>query len=305
MPIVEAGRSPFLFWDGRKDSLWSQALGPLEDPAEHGGNRLAYVHLLQTHYRADYEAVFGTMPDLSHLTKNAGPYGTQAEKSAWQSLPAATREQISRAFANMGKALAAYERTFRYGESRVDRYIHGVIHQDGLARTVLSEQEKNGLRIFIGKGNCVTCHNGPLLTDQHFHNTGVASGRPAMPDLGRIAAIEKLRNDEFNCLSRYSDAKPEMCEELNFLAAPTGQMQAAFKTPGLRNVSLRPPYMHAGQIPDLVEAVRHYVRAPKSSAGDTELQPVNLAENEIQDVVALLKALSAPIVRQPSQTIPE
>ena len=39
MPIAGAAHSPWLFWDGRKDSLWSQALGPLEDAAEHGSNR--------------------------------------------------------------------------------------------------------------------------------------------------------------------------------------------------------------------------------------------------------------------------
>src|SRR5512141_3292080 len=64
MPIVGASYSPWLFWDGRKDSLWSQALGPLEDPAEHGGNRTRFAHLIWTHYKAEYEAVFGALPDV-------------------------------------------------------------------------------------------------------------------------------------------------------------------------------------------------------------------------------------------------
>ena len=59
MPIVGSGHSPWLFWDGRKDSLWAQALGPLEDSAEHGGNRTRYAHLIKTHYRPAYEGVFG------------------------------------------------------------------------------------------------------------------------------------------------------------------------------------------------------------------------------------------------------
>ena len=72
MPIVGASYSPWLFWDGRKDSLWSQALGPLEDPAEHGGNRTRFAHLTWTHYRAEYEAVFGALPDVSSLPADAG-----------------------------------------------------------------------------------------------------------------------------------------------------------------------------------------------------------------------------------------
>jgi len=67
MPLVGTGHSAWLFWDGRKDSLWAQALGPLEDAVEHGGNRTRYARLVQAHHRADYEAVFGPMPSLEGL----------------------------------------------------------------------------------------------------------------------------------------------------------------------------------------------------------------------------------------------
>jgi cytochrome c peroxidase len=62
MPVMGAAHSPFLFWDGRKDSLWSQALGPLEDAAEHGGNRVRYAQLVRTHYKDAYQQVFGALP---------------------------------------------------------------------------------------------------------------------------------------------------------------------------------------------------------------------------------------------------
>jgi cytochrome c peroxidase len=65
MPIAGMAHSPFLFWDGRKDSLWAQALGPLESPVEHGGSREQYAQLIAAHYRADYEAIFGRLPALS------------------------------------------------------------------------------------------------------------------------------------------------------------------------------------------------------------------------------------------------
>jgi cytochrome c peroxidase len=62
MPLAGMAYSPWLFWDGRKDSLWAQALGPLENPVEHGGTRAQYAHLIAAHYRAEYEALFGPCP---------------------------------------------------------------------------------------------------------------------------------------------------------------------------------------------------------------------------------------------------
>ena len=293
MPVAGAGHSPFLFWDGRKDSLWSQALGPLEDPAEHGGSRLAYAHLLAAHYRAEYEAVFGAMPDISHLPKDASPLGTAAQRTAWNSMGDKAQHDVSRMFANMGKALAAYQKTLRHGESRLDRYIDGVVQRDPQASGQLAVQEKRGLRLFIGKAQCITCHNGPLLTDQHFHNTGIPPRNLAQPDPGRRAGIAKVRADEFNCLGRFSDARPEQCEELNFLSADDHAMTSAFKTPGLRNVALGAPYMHAGQIATLADVVRHYARAPQASTGHSELKPLRLSESEVQDLVVFLGTLTA------------
>jgi cytochrome c peroxidase len=293
MPVVGTGHSPFLFWDGRKDSLWSQALGPLEDPAEHGGNRLAYAHLLAAHYRAEYQATFGAMPELGHLPKNASPLGTPEQKAAWSGLSKETQQEVSKIFANMGKALAAYQKTLRHAESRLDRYINSVVGQDAQAFRQLSAPEKNGLRIFIGKGQCITCHNGPLLTDQHFHNTGIASRNPAQPDPGRRVGIAKVRDDEFNCLGDFSDARPEQCEELNFLSRDDHAMTSAFKTPSLRNVALRAPYMHAGQITSLADVVRHYASAPQATEGHSEIKPFKLSDSEVQDVVAFLGTLSA------------
>jgi cytochrome c peroxidase len=293
MPVVGAGYSPFLFWDGRKDSLWSQALGPLEDPAEHGGNRLAYAHLVAAHYRTEYEAVFGAMPNLGRLPKDASPLGTPAQRAAWRSMSDSTQLEASRVFANMGKALAAYQKSMKHGESRLDRYVDSVLKRDAQASTELSGQERNGLRIFIGKGQCITCHNGPLLTDQHFHNTGIAPRNASQPDPGRHAGLAKVRDDEFNCLGRFSDARPEQCEELNFLSTDDHGMMAAFKTPGLRNVALRAPYMHAGQIASLADVVRHYSRAPQAVKGHSELKPLGLSESEVQDLVAFLGTLTA------------
>nr|WP_316639958.1 cytochrome c peroxidase [uncultured Roseateles sp.] len=306
MPLAAAAHSPWLFWDGRKDSLWSQALGPLEDGVEHGGNRARYAHVLRAHYRADYEALFGPLPDLALLPQDAGPLGDAAERAAWEAMPPAAREQVSRVFANMGKAIAAYERRLGYGASRFDRYAQAVVANDAAAQQVLSPQELKGLRLFIGKGQCVTCHSGPLLSDQHFHNTGVPPRDRSRPDAGRAAAIAKVQRDEFNCLGPFSDANALQCQELRFMVTDDPKLEAAFKTPSLRNVALRPPYMHAGQFASLDEVVAHYAKSPPAAQGVSELtpggsghaerKPIRLSTQEVQDLAVFLGTLSGPVI---------
>lgn len=302
MPIAGAAYSPWLFWDGRKDSLWSQALGPLEDPAEHGATRAQLALLLQTHYRAEYEGLFGPFPSLAGVPAQAGPQGSPAQRAAWQRLSASQREAVDRVFANLGKTIAAYERTLTPGESRFDRYVQAVLQGDVQGQQALTGQEIRGLRLFIGKAQCSTCHNGPLLTDQHFHNTGVPPRDAARPDHGRSAAVAAVLDDPFNCLGRHSDAAATACQELRFIAADDPAMQGAFKTPGLRNVAERAPYMHAGQIATLEAVVAHYVRSPAAAVGHSELahggrdhaerQPIRLTHGEASDLVAFLRALS-------------
>lgn len=296
MPLADLGHNAWFFWDGRKDSLWAQALGPLEDGVEHGGNRLAYARVMQVHYRSDYEALFGRMPELHELPPNAGPNGSPSEQAAWNAIDKATQNQISRIFANMGKAIAAYEKTLHYGESRFDHYVDGVLKQDAAAMQLLKPQELKGLKIYLGKGKCVTCHCGPLLTDHYFHNTGVPPRNPAKPDRGRWPALSRLLSDEFNCLGQFSDAKQEQCQELRFLAKEDHGMEGAFKTPSLRNVALRAPYMHAGQIASLDDVIRHYSNAPKAAVGHSERKPLQLSEAEVGELVAFLGTLSGPII---------
>ena len=302
-PIVGAGHSPWLFWDGRKDSLWSQALAPMEDPLEHGSNRTRVAQLIEQHYRREYEAVFGTMAELPAAATDASPLGSASEAAAWNAMEAKTQEDVSRIFANVGKAIAAFEKSLEHTESRFDRYVSSVL--DKKKTSSLTPREINGLRIFIGRGRCVTCHAGPLFTDHHFHSTRVPARDPANPDQGRAGAVRKIQQDEFNCLGRYSDARPAQCEELRYIVTNDPAILRAFKTPGLRNVALRPPYMHAGQLATLRDVIRHYVKAPDAALGpagmvhrlglNSELQPLPISEKEIDELIAFLGSLSSEV----------
>ena len=272
MPIAGTAYSPWMFWDGRKDSQWAQALGPLESGVEHGGNRTQYANHIAASYRTEYESIFGRIPDLGD------------------------KENVTRVFANMGKAIAAFERTIAFDTTRFDRYVAAELAgRPHTAADSLNPEEEDGLRLFIGKANCINCHNGPRLTDDHFHNTGVAvSPLVATPDSGRATGARHVTRDEFNCLSKYSDARLDQCSELRFAVTDGPELVRAYKTPSLRGVAERAPYMHAGQIRTLEEVVTHYSRAPRAPFGKSELERLKLNPREIKRIEAYLRTLSAP-----------
>lgn len=291
MPLRGAGYSPWLFWDGRKDSLWSQAIGPLESAVEHGLTRSEVAIHVTLKYSEQYTALFGPSPDISDIPA-ASPLGNETQQVAWQKLPEETKYSINQIFANTGKSIAAFERTLNPVENRLDRYVSVILANETLTEDVaLTPQEIEGFRVFVGKGNCTNCHNGPRLTDEFFHNTGVASSVSPPTDQGRADAIAQVDSDPFNCLGRYSDANPNECGELRFMSRDTHLYERAFKSPSLRGVAGRPPYMHAGQLTSLTDVIEHYDTAPSSPSGHSELEPLGLSESEKHALEAFLNTL--------------
>lgn len=269
--IVGAAYSPWLYWDGRRDSLWSQALSPLEDPNEHGGDREQVVALIATDtvYRASYEALFGAMPDTS-----AG-------------------DAVNRVFANIGKVLAAYERRLVPGPSRFDAYAESLLAGEDVVQP-LSSDEIRGLRLFIGAANCTQCHNGPLFTNHEFHNTGVLSFPGDVPDKGRVQGVREVLADPFNCLGPYSDDPAPVCAELTY--ARTGPVLiGTLRTPSLRNLQNTAPFMHKGQLDTLAAVLEHYNEAPLAMIGHNEAKPLGLSGRELRQLEAFLNTLSAPL----------
>lgn len=302
MPVAGTAYSPFLFWDGRKDSQWAQALGPLESAVEHGGDRTQYAHLVAADptYRAEYERTFGRLPALDGLPAHAGPVADTARAVAWRAIPAARQDDITRVYANIGKAIAAFERRIGFAPSRFDRYVErelaGRTHD---STSALTRDEEAGLRLFIGKGSCVNCHNGALLTDDHFHNTGITVAPGLPPDSGRLVGVRQAVTGEFACTSRWSDAGPDDCAELKFAATEGEELLRAYKTPSLRNVAQRAPFMHAGQLATLSDVIAHYERAPAAPTGHSELKPLPLSANERRQIEAFLRTLSGPAAAPP------
>jgi cytochrome c peroxidase len=301
MTIVGTAYSPWLFWDGRKDSQWAQALGPMESAVEHGGNRTLYAHLIAKYYADEYTALFGPLPDLSNLPRNAGPVADLEAAANWEAMLPQDKETVTRIYVNMGKAIAAYERHLIPGKSRFDQYVEAVVKDDyKSANQILTSDEIAGLKLFIGEAHCTNCHNGALFTNNDFHNTGVPSAQDLPEDIGRAKGAQQVQLDEFNCLSSYSDAQPEQCSELNFLVIDEHQQERQFKPPSLRNVAERGPFMHAGQFITLEEVLHHYNTAPAAPAGHSELEPLQLTQKQIEQIIAFLKTLDSPINADPN-----
>ncbi len=123
----------------------------------------------------------------------------------------------------------------------------------------ISDAAKRGFYLFNTKANCASCHSGWNFTDGSFQDIGMKDA-----DVGRIKILNMPR------------------------------MNHAFKTPTLRDVARRGPYMHDGSVPDLVATMEHYNRGGdvKRDSVSEDVRPLNLTKTEIADVVEFMKTLT-------------
>jgi cytochrome c peroxidase len=274
--IIGAAHNIWFFWDGRKDSQWSQALASIENPLEHDMPRDLLIEVVRANpdLGRDYTALFGPLP-------SAGDH-----------------DAVNRAFANIGKAIAAYERRIMPGPAKFDRYVDAIIAgRTPAPQDDLTLDERQGLHVFISDslGRCLRCHNGPLFTNQHFHNIGVAE--PTRHDLedGRIVGVETALADEFNCLGKYSDARPGECSELSYARRNSPELRGAFKVPTLRNLPKTAPYMRTGSRNRLEDVMWHYRTLPMARVGESELVDLPITPTEFDQLELFLRTLDGPI----------
>lgn len=281
--ILNAAYQRWFFWDGRSDSLWSQALQPIENPLEMGSSRAAALQLIQT-----------------DATLN------QLYREAFQSAPDTSDE----CFARLGKAIHAYEHQLVGGLSAFDRYARALRENDLAEQTKYPEDARRGLRLFIGKANCRLCHSGPLFSDGEFHNLGLPRSRTgAKEDAGRYEALEKLAHNPFRAAGSFSDApQGERAQELEHTPR-TSELWGAFRTPSLRNVTRTAPYMHRGQFRELRDVIFFYSELegaePAGHHGERVLKNLNLSVAEMDDLLSFLDTLEEELppeaLRRPLQ----
>ena len=227
MPLAGLAHQTWFFWDGRNDSLWSQALGPLVAEKEHNLTRAQVAQRIHQHYAAQYESVIGPFPKIQEASF-AAKGAEDVSEAQWDAL--------TEVYVNGGKSIAAFVRTIQPKASTFDEYARALTSGDEEGLMVLSDDQKRGLRLFISKAKCINCHNGPLFSNGEFHNVGT----PQVGDVdrGRAAVLKEVVKDEFNFLSKWSDADPETdCDHLLYLTDDLAQYEGAFKTPGLRDVA--------------------------------------------------------------------
>ncbi len=225
--LINRAYGATFFWDGRVSSLEVQVLQPIQHPKE-------------------MDITVGEV--VVRLERD------QAYSDLFQ---AAFGREVNDG--DLAKALASYVRTIVSGNAPVDRYGNG-------DRNALTERQRQGLRLFRGKGSCIVCHVGPLFNDERFYNTGVAWRDGRLLDQGRFAVTNE---DEDH---------------------------GAFKTPTLREVARTAPYMHDGSITTLEEVLEFYDRGGNNNPYlDPILRPLNLNAAEKRALLAFLHALSGEI----------
>jgi cytochrome c peroxidase len=291
------------FWDGRADSLWAQAMGPIENPVEMGGDRLSVAHAIhsQNDLGMVYRELFGELPPLSDARRfpaQARPVTDAPEHphhKAWLGMTEADRAAINTVFVNVAKSIAAFERTIISDRSQFDIFVEGLRENNGIKTQAMSTAAQLGLKVFVGRGQCILCHSGPNFTDREFHNLGLATDADKPVDIGRRVGVTKVLSDPFNARGSFSDDPVGAgLLKINYLITDEEQ-DGQFKTPTLRNVAKTGPYMHDGRFTSLEEVIRFYSELPgEPRVGHREdfLFPLALTDREVADLVAFLRALT-------------
>ncbi len=305
----------WFFWDGRKDTLWSQALAPFEDPREHGGSRLQIVHTLAADdvlVRA-YEGVFGAFPDVSdHDRFPAAGRPVPGDEAhphalAWNRMTPEDRAAVDTVFVGVGKAIAAYERRLISRRAPFDVFVEGLREDDPAKQRALSASAQRGFALFAGKGRCLLCHDGPNFTDLEFHSNRVPTGEGVDP--GRALGVLRLLDDPFNSSSVFADDGGASGRAKLALPAASWEVPGEFKTPTLRNVATTAPYMHEGQLQTLAEVIEFYSTLERAAApgphAETILVPAGLTAAEQADLLAFLEALTDESLPQALRRAPE
>ena len=290
MPITAVALQRFLFSDGRADSLWSQPLKAIEGQSEMDFGRLEVAHFIADAYRADYETIFGPMPDLQGL-----PAAGRPGQPAWDALPEGPQEQVERVFANVGKSIEAYERQLLCADTRFDRWARG--------EATLTATELSGASSFVDNG-CVGCHSGPSFSDGKFHNLGIDPGSSAEAR-GRATGIPLLLADPFNGAGAYSD-DPAAGQRLLATVPTETRTEGAFRTASLRGVGQRQRFGHLGNR----DSVRNFItsvyrggggggrggRGDGDNADDGALDPLlrGVDADNVDAIVAFLRTLDCP-----------
>lgn len=268
--VANAAYFTSMFWDGRSVDLEDQAQHPFLNPVEMG--------------LADHEPILKivrTDPDYVKAFREVfGKEGAAITKT------------------EMLQAIGAFERTLVFGDSPFDRWYFGG------DKTAISEAAARGFTVFLEDGRCVSCHtiesDHALFTDNRFHNIGVGINdiQKTIPDLAGAFLKAKAQGIDVDAAVLTDKRTSELGR---FAITDTVDDLGGFKTSTLRNIAVTAPYMHDGSIATLRDVVVHYNNGGVTNEGDPVndflsggIRPLDLTDQQIDDLVAFLEALTSP-----------
>jgi len=271
--VINSAYFNTLFWDGRSPSLEDQSTHPIVNPVEMGQpNHDPVLAIVRTdpEYVKAFKAVFGK-----------------------------TGEEVT--MDEVSKAIGSFERTIVGGDSPFDRWYYG--GEDN----ALTPAQKRGFGIFINEGRCVSCHiveqTQALFTDNRFHNIGVGVNR-IQADIPELAGEFIKARASAKEVDRRVLTDKRTSELGRFVVTGEFDGIGAFKTSTLRNIAVTAPYMHDGSIKTLKDVVVHYNNGGVTKKGDPVndyldggIRPLNLTEEQMDDLVAFMEALTSPEYR--------
>ena len=268
--VVNAVYFETMFWDGRSPSLEDQALHPFINPVEMG---------LKDH-----------KPILT-IARSDPEYVKAFKKVFGKSGDAITMDEVT-------KAIAAFERAQVTGNSSFDRWFYGG------EKDAMTPAQKRGFNLFVNEGRCVSCHiieqTQALFTDNRFHNIGVGINdiQADVPSLASKFLKAKATASEVDVQVLTNKKTSELGR---FAITRAFNDLGSFKTPTLRNIDVTAPYMHDGSLKTLREVVEHYNNGGVTKEGNPVndflsggIRPLGLTEEEIDDLVTFMEALTSP-----------
>ncbi len=275
--VVNAVYFETMFWDGRSPSLEDQALHPFVNPVEMGlEDHQPILDIVRSDpaYVKEFDTVFGKTGDAVTMTE-------------------------------VTQAIAAFERTQVAGDSPFDRWHYGG------EKDALTAAQKRGFELFVNAGRCVSCHvieqTQALFTDNRFHNVGVGINdiQNDVPDLAR----EFLKAEAAKTDVDVQVLTDKRTSELGrFAVTREFDDLGSIKTPTLRNVDVTAPYMHDGSLETLKDVMVHYNNGGVTNEDDPVndflsggIRPLDLTDEQIDDLVAFMEALTSPSYARPAE----
>jgi cytochrome c peroxidase len=277
---LEAGQQRWFRWNGATDSLWAASLAPLTagDEIAATPQRLMALLARDRDLAARYRSLFGEpVQDMALLI-------------------------------NVAKALAAYQATLVSPRTSFDDFREALSRGDTAAASRYPPAAQRGLKLFVGPGRCFFCHAGPAFTNGEFADVGRPFFTAAGADPGRWGGLQQLLASPYNRLGGFSDVGPDDARALgtrHVVMEP--RHYGEFKVPTLRSLVATAPYFHDGSAATIEDVVRHYSELDERrlhADGARLLQALKLTPQQIADLAAFLKTLSAPATTATTRALP-